>query len=179
LQPAVRLPVKFSVPKLRADLRSLADSNFLPVLSGEAKQGWRGAALRSPDGQATTLSDGAKNQDTPLMEKLPYLREVVSFFECELLRVRLLTQLPGAFIGEHTDLPPEDGLREARLHVPIRTNKRVEFRVGGKDIFMRPGELWYIDVSQPHSAGNGGRTPRVHLVVDCIVNDWLRNLIEA
>ena len=95
------------------------------------------------------------------------------------LLMRLIKALAEYEKLAHEVVATEDGLREARLHVPIRTNKRVQFRVGGKDIFMRPGELWYIDVSQPHSAGNGGRTPRVHLVVDCVVNDWLRNLIEA
>jgi hypothetical protein len=171
--------VTFSVPKLRADLRSARRSEWLPVLPGESRTGWRGAALRSHDGKATTLDYGASNRDTPLMQELPYLREVVNFFQCELRRVRLLTQLPGAFIGEHTDISAQEAMLEARLHVPIVTNKSVKFRVGGQDIFMRPGELWYIDVSQPHSAANQGRTARVHLVVDCVMNDWLQRLIGS
>lgn len=43
---------------------------------------------------------------------------------------------------------------------------------------MKPGELWYLNVNRYHSVTNGGSTDRIHLVIDCIVNDWLREMAE-
>lgn len=39
---------------------------------------------------------------------------------------------------------------------------------------MRQGEWWYLDVSQPHRVVNRSAQPRLHLVLDCQVNDWLQ-----
>ena len=44
---------------------------------------------------------------------------------------------------------------------------------------LAPGETWYLNVNLPHSVTNGGDEPRVHLVVDCEVNGWLRELFSA
>ena len=42
---------------------------------------------------------------------------------------------------------------------------------------MKEGECWYLDLSLPHWVENHGKTDRIHLVIDCLVNDWLRELI--
>jgi hypothetical protein len=39
---------------------------------------------------------------------------------------------------------------------------------------MAPGECWYLRLSDPHRVANRGETDRVHLLIDCRVNDWLR-----
>jgi hypothetical protein len=41
---------------------------------------------------------------------------------------------------------------------------------------MSPGELWYLNVSQPHRVWNKGPAARTHLVIDCAVNQWLLGL---
>jgi hypothetical protein len=42
---------------------------------------------------------------------------------------------------------------------------------------MAAGELWYLRLSDPHSVHNAGETARVHLVVDCIMNAALADLL--
>ena len=42
---------------------------------------------------------------------------------------------------------------------------------------MKVGEAWYLDVRKPHRAVNGGDTERIHIVVDVVSNQELRNLI--
>ena len=37
---------------------------------------------------------------------------------------------------------------------------------------MRSGEAWYTNINLPHGVENNGTTNRVHLVIDCIRNDW-------
>lgn len=84
---------------------------------------------------------------------------------------------PGSIIREHRDheLGFKDG--EVRIHVPIITNPDVAFFVNGDRLPMNPGEVWYIDFSLPHRVRNRGTTDRVHLVIDCIVDDWMRELL--
>jgi quercetin dioxygenase-like cupin family protein len=70
----------------------------------------------------------------------------------------------------------EDGV--IRLHIPVTTNPEVEFYLNDERIEMKTGELWYLDFSQKHRVENRGTADRIHLVVDCKVNDWLRELIQ-
>jgi hypothetical protein len=39
---------------------------------------------------------------------------------------------------------------------------------------MEAGTCWYVNVNLPHRASNHGHADRIHLVVDCCVNEWLR-----
>jgi hypothetical protein len=63
---------------------------------------------------------------------------------------------------------------QVRLHVPIYMNDRVVFFVGGEQIRMHPGRLYYVNFTKRHFVRNDGDTTRVHLVMDIKVNDWLR-----
>jgi hypothetical protein len=51
--------------------------------------------------------------------------------------------------------------------------------LGGQRVVMNEGECWYNDFNLPHSVANHGTTDRVHLVIDCVLNDWLRALFAA
>lgn len=178
-----RLPLTFDVEALRRDLLRVGDDDWAPVPIpgvGAAVPDWTGAALRSHDGEITSVGyQGRVYRDTPLIERAPYFAEVTRHFRCETRRVRLLTLRPGAAIGTHRDALEEDGVDVVRLHVPIITNDLVSFIVDGQALPLRPGETWFVDVSRPHSVANHGETARVHLVLDCVVNDWLAALLEA
>jgi quercetin dioxygenase-like cupin family protein len=116
--------------------------------------------------------------DTPLMAVCPAIQDFLSAFKCPVMSVRLLNLKKGAVIKEHRDheLAFEHG--EARLHIPIFTNEQVEFYVQGERIPMQPGECWYINANLPHRVANYGDIDRIHLVVDCVVNDWLTALFD-
>jgi mannose-6-phosphate isomerase-like protein (cupin superfamily) len=81
-------------------------------------------------------------------------------------------------VREHRDdrLGFADG--EARLHVPVHTGPEAEFLLNGRQVAMAAGECWYVDVSQPHAVANRGNAPRVHLVIDCVVDEWLERAIS-
>jgi hypothetical protein len=71
-----------------------------------------------------------------------------------------------------------------RIHLPLVSNEQVAFSswsLEGRRYtrVMRPGEAWYLDTRKPHTAVNGGGTPRVHLVVDVFSNRRLLQLLEA
>lgn len=172
-----KLPLAFDVEALRRDLQGVGNDDWTPIPIpgvGAAVPDWTGAALRSHDGEVTSVGyQGRVYRDTPLIERAPYFAEVVRHFHCETRRVRLLTLHPGATIGTHRDALEEDGLDVVRIHVPITTNDQVSFIVDGQALPLRPGETWFVDVSRPHSVANRGETARVHLVLDCVVNEWM------
>jgi hypothetical protein len=180
----VRLPLRFDAEALEADVERLAPDEWVPHFNTGIYEGdWSGVSLRSVGGKPTQLypdptADG-DHADTETLGRCPAIAAALRQFECRLQVVRLLRLGPGASIGEHRDyrLGHEDG--EVRFHVPITTNPGVEFVHEGELVPMEPGETWYLDFNQPHRVVNRGDGPRVHLVIDCYVNDWVDAQLEA
>jgi hypothetical protein len=114
-----------------------------------------------------------------MLERCSYIPKVLKTFECELESVRLLRLGVQSNIIEHRDymLGFEDGV--ARIHIPVETNPLVEFRLKGEVLQMREGEAWYLNFNLPHSVANDGKDARIHLVIDCLVNDWVSNIFAA
>jgi quercetin dioxygenase-like cupin family protein len=59
------------------------------------------------------------------------------------------------------------------------TDPRVGFFLGGERVPLGEGECWYMDFNLPHRVENDGDAARVHLVVDCVVNEWVRSLFPS
>ena len=140
--------------------------------------------LRSIDGREDNVisihaAAGAREwKDTPLLEKCPYLQSILNFFETRKNAVRLMKLDAGGVIKEHSDheLSFEEG--EVRFHIPVITNPGVEFYLQEEQVPMQEGECWYLNLSLPHKVKNAGATARVHLVIDCQVNDWVKALFS-
>jgi hypothetical protein len=126
-------------------------------------------------------------QDTPLYKYFTEVRELLSFLDGEVHRVRFMRLAPGGGeLERHTDQVDPDAGNSlgalARLHFPLKTNKDVLFSTWDqndeqKNYHFRFGECWVIDTRKPHKAINGGTEERIHLVVDTIVTPKLENLI--
>lgn len=115
----------------------------------------------------------------PLLAGCPYLCELLATFHCPQQAVRLLRLKAGSAIKEHRDheLGFENG--EIRLHLPVMTNPEVEFVLAVNRVVVSEGECWYLNFNLPHRVANCGATDRIHLIIDCVVNDWLRQLLLA
>ena len=177
-----RLPWRFDVAGLLADVDNLHPADWVPHFNTGCYEGeWSGAALRSVGGQPGRLypdpTASAAFGDTPLLARCPQVQSVLATFRCPLLAVRFLRLGPGSRIKEHADLDLgfDDG--EVRIHVPVSTGPGVEFLHHGERVDMAPGEAWYLDLNLRHAVVNNGDSPRVHLVVDCVVDDWLREAL--
>jgi hypothetical protein len=175
----LKLPFRFDPVRLVADLAHVSPAEWIPHINRRHYDGgWSGAALRSIGGAADNLVPEAHGaavfQDTALLGRCAYFPEVLATFRCPLQAVRLLRLHAGSTIAEHVDsaLDFEDG--EVRIHVPIVTSEHVKFVLDGCRLIMAPGESWYTNVNLPHSVENPGTTDRIHLVLDCLVDDWLR-----
>ncbi|HEX7277471.1 MAG TPA: aspartyl/asparaginyl beta-hydroxylase domain-containing protein [Acidimicrobiales bacterium] len=179
-----RLPLRFDASALLADARALPADDWVPHFNTAYYEGdWSGAALRSVGGAARQLyPDPAAvtpYADTPLLARCPAAAGALRTFRCPLLAVRFLRLGPGSRIREHRDynLGFDDG--EVRIHVPLSTGPGVEFLHDGERVDMAEGEAWYLDLNLRHSVVNGGEQPRIHLVIDCIVDEWLRTLLTG
>jgi mannose-6-phosphate isomerase-like protein (cupin superfamily) len=139
---------------------------------------WTALPLRSPNGDLTNpIAEsffGAEFKDTQLLNSLPSLVKLMENLKCEKFSVRLLNLKAGAYIKPHKDhdLSFENG--EARLHFPIFTNENVKFYLEDSLLTMKEGDCWYINANLTHQVFNDGLTDRIHLVIDCKVNDWLK-----
>lgn len=176
----VRLPVIFDPARLRADLAVLAGSAWTPHFVPQNYKGdWGVMPLRAPVGadhpilQIAAQPDARDFADAPALQHAPYLRAVLTHFDCALRSVRLMRLGPGSCIREHRDggLCAEEGL--VRLHIPILTNSQVRFEVNRRPVVMAPGEVWYLRLSDPHRVDNAGADARVHLVIDAEMSPWL------
>ena len=178
---AVRLPLQFDPAGLQSDLARLGAGEWVAHFNtGYFTGDWSGAALRSVAGSGTTVyadMNHGEFADTALLQQCQHLRAVVETFQCPLRSVRLLRLTAGSIIREHRDYDLGYDAGEVRIHVPVITNSQVEFYLDNRRILMGEGECWYLDLNRPHRVHNLGGTDRVHLVIDCQLNDWLRDLI--
>jgi hypothetical protein len=183
MKAAVKLPLSFDPANLQADLDRIDPAEWLTHFNTQYFEGgWTGVALRAAPGNAQTLHvDPAAQKfvDTTAMLRCPNIARAVAMLQCPLKSVRLLKLTAGSSIREHRDddLGWEAG--ELRLHVPIITNAEVEFFLNGQRVVMKEGECWYLDLSLPHRVENRSNADRIHLVIDCLLNDWLRATIDA
>jgi hypothetical protein len=176
------LPLSFDVPSLAAEALDLAPGDWVPHFNRDVYEGeWTGVAFRSAGGAAAQLyPDPAPNApfaDTELLDRCPAYRSALAQFGCPIMAARLLALAPGAALKEHQDyrLAWDDG--EIRVHVPIVTAAGVTFVHDGLPVELCAGEAWYLNLNKPHSATNSSTTTRIHLVVDCVVDSWLTELV--
>lgn len=58
-----------------------------------------------------------------------------------------------------------------RTHIPIITNSKVIFIVGGETKYLKEGEIWEIDNTKEHSVNNNSNIDRIHLLIDYKIYD--------
>ena len=175
------LPFAFEPASLKHDLAAICPDEWTPHYNESDYGGlWQGIALRSATGSYRDLHAGhpgaAGFTDTDLAARCPSLRRVMAGFRCPLNSVRLLSLAPGSFIHEHCDAGTSYEEGEVRIHVPVQTSPDVEFYVCGERLRLDEGGCYYVNVNLPHRVNNRGSEPRIHLVIDLVVNDWVRSL---
>ncbi|RZM21788.1 MAG: hypothetical protein EOO88_31480 [Pedobacter sp.] len=184
----IRFKEQFDAAQMRQELACLEDELWKNHYNRSNYEGdWSTIQLRSVNGrtdnntaiQVAALQGGSIYRDTPLMEQCGYIRQVADFFEMDKTTIRLMKLGAGAIIKPHVDdaLNFEEG--EVRIHIPVVTNPGLKFYLEDERLVMEEGSCWYLNLSRKHSVVNEGNTDRVHLVIDGIVNDWLRNYFAA
>jgi len=174
----LKLPFAFDVNKLQEETSQLLSEKWaLHYNSRDFEGDWEALPLRSVNGDINNILalDGNNNfADTPFMAHVPYTRQVIDHIQCPKMSVRLLNLKKGAVVHAHSDhdLYYEEG--EVRLHIPVFTNEMIEFYLDEERVMMKEGECWYLNLAMMHRLHNKSASDRVHLVIDCKVNDWLK-----
>lgn len=126
---------------------------------------------------------------TEAARHLPSVIKILDRIPAEKDRVRLMRLAPnGGLVARHTDIfDPTFGTRPGslvRLHVPLITHPKVAFSMWDHEGNLETknfetGSLFYCDVRKPHSIRNDSLDDRIHLVVDVVCNDAIREWLTA
>lgn len=181
----IKLPFNFEVPKMFKEAKALQLDNFeyYDVIPLRSPAHLVDTSLPFPP-PAEDYADGSWTDwlDTNALKKSPYLTSVIDFFKenTTVNLVRLLRLAPHSTVKEHTD--PTLGLEieksVIRLTIPILNNENVTFYLNNTPVLMKPGECWYMRLTDPHKVINNGDEERINLTIDMIPNDWIRQLIR-
>lgn len=183
-----QIPCVISLTALQLQVDGLLHGAWVEhVNNNDYSGGWDVLPLRCqrqhlhahPILQGFSIANGDDWESLPLLAQLPEIECLFNQLQCPIKSARLMRLKAGAEIKPHRDheLSIEHG--EARLHVPIHTSDAVSFVVDNKKIPMRAGELWYFNADQIHEVYNRGSEDRINLVIDCVANNWLCEVIRA
>lgn len=175
----LKLPFLFDAGLLRQEVNALSAPVWLPHYQVKHYEGeWSAIPLRSINGNANDIiiapGSNPDYQDTVFLQNSPYLQRVLKSFHCPLQAVRLLKLNAGSHIKEHRDLELNFESGEIRLHIPVITHSDVEFLLDEERLTLQEGECWYMNFNLPHSIHNRSHINRIHLVIDALVNDWVK-----
>lgn len=181
----IKLPFNFDVVKMLEETKILQSGNFeyYDVIPLRSPAHLVDTSLPFPP-PAEDYADGSWTDwlDTSALNKSPYLTSIVNFFKehTTVNLVRLLRLAPHATVKEHTD--PTLGLEieksVIRLTIPILNNENVTFYLNNTPVLMKPGECWYMRLTDPHKVINNGNEERINLTIDIIPNDWIKQVIK-
>ncbi|ARV13864.1 aspartyl/asparaginyl beta-hydroxylase domain-containing protein [Polaribacter sp. SA4-12] len=185
IKDRIQLPFHFDVHKMLSETKALALEQFeyYKVIQLRAPAHLVDTSLPFPP-PANDYADGSWTDwlNTTALNKSPYLKSIIEIFQknTNVTLVRLLRLAPNSIVKEHTD--PTLGLEVEksviRLTIPILNNDKMVFNLNKSPVHMKPGECWYLKLTDPHEVINNGNEERINLTIDMTPNDWLRDLIK-
>jgi len=177
----LKLPFYFDIDLLNLEMNNILSSEWLNHFNtGDYENGLTNIPLRSANGRLN-YSMPVLNQNflnTDILKRCTYFQTVLDIFKCEKNAVQLMSLEPGGVIKPraHPGICFEDGL--ARLYIPIVTDPTIMFVIDGEPIHFSCGAAWYLNTSCIHSVANASSYPKIHLILDCIPNAWLKQVFD-
>ncbi|GMG86144.1 aspartyl/asparaginyl beta-hydroxylase domain-containing protein [Biformimicrobium ophioploci] len=111
---------------------------------------------------------------------LPLMREVIERHYSPggiVLRAMAAKLAPGGIIKPHIDAHPS--FRHAhRIHIPITSNSRVRFNIGGQPHRFEVGKIYELNNQLQHSVMNRGNEDRITFIFDYLPPER-RNEVRA
>ncbi len=170
-----RLPVHFDSARLAAEVARFSEDDWRPH-----PQGFEGnSALLLISAHGSLDDDGllGPQKPTPLLQRCPYLKQVLASFETVLGRTRLMRLAPNADAKAHMDASYYWHQR-VRIHVPIQTHPDISFHTGDSSVHMEAGDCWIFNTWKMHTVKNSTDQTRIHLVADSVGSGAFWDLIE-
>ncbi len=171
-----RLPLTVDAARLRAEVEALPAESW-------ATTGGRVGVHRETGSlflRGYAPAEGEKPiEDRPVLDLLPYCREII---ETQLgsapLRC-LMARLPGGkFVAEHADIGPYFA-KTIRIHVPVITHPLAWMMCDRLCYVMAPGEVWALNNSARHAVWNADPAQaRTHMICDFLATPALLDLLR-
>jgi hypothetical protein len=169
--------IELDAARLAEDLDRSRDINYdEPYEEFVCGNPWKSAMLWAPGGDIHAAI-GQYDPSRPAAftahaEHLPYVQEILrTYFDTDKVTFARLVPFTNSVLIPHCDyVELSDDLSKQRiahrLHIVLATAENAMFSETDTVYRMRSGEVWFIDVTRPHSAGVLGDTRRVHLLID-------------
>jgi hypothetical protein len=163
-RPFYRLPVRFDVERLRAEVEALPADAW--SRHPQENEGNTAARLISVGG-AENDSVSGEMRPTPALLSSPYIQQVLASFGTVWSRSRLMRIAGGGAVPPHSDTNHHWFYR-VRVHIPVITRPEVRFHCAEQSVHMAAGEAWIFDNWRPHKVLNPASEARIHLVADTV-----------
>jgi len=115
------------------------------------------------------------------LERSPYIRSILASLGGVIGNTALMGLPAGETVDAHFDTNAYWDAR-VRVHIPVRTNKKVSFTCGQRDeeqtIQMKSGHIYLFDNHLGHSVTNKGKSTRLHLTVDLVGSRRFWKLVQ-
>lgn len=159
---------------------SQIDEQWTSVYSEYHTGGWQTLSLLNSTSKPTdTVIEDCDPVETTLLEKMPGTRALLYGLGFEYMWARLARLEPNAFMHEHRDYQELKDVRRLRLHIPVITNPFSSIIIDRTRIHLALGHIWKLNPIHRHAAGNFGKEPRIHIILDCYVDETLDALVGA
>lgn len=167
-----------TIEKMEREI-ALLDIPWSEAYTDYQSSGWKTISLMNQSGQSedVVIGDGSAIE-TDIMSFLPTLKSYINFLPLHYMWVRLAKLEPNSFLWEHKDYTDLSDRKRLRFHLPISTNKSSLLILLGHQVHLGKGYLWKLDPQVAHGACNMGPSARIHLIIDCYVDDILENLLN-
>lgn len=181
---AIKLPMTFDVEKLAQEVEGVGLNEFMyyDVLPLRSPAHLVDSSIPFPP-PADDYADGSwcDWMNTPSLERSPYLKSIVEMFQehTKVTLVRALRLEKGNVVKEHRDVTLGLQVEKSviRLTIPVVKEEKSLFYLNNKIVPMKPGECWYMRLTDPHQVINKSDRDRINITIDMIPNEWVRNLI--
>lgn len=117
-------------------------------------------------------------EDRPILDELPYVRQLIEREIGSRPQRSLLARLPpGASVALHVDRGPYFA-KTLRVHVPVESHDRAWMICAGLAYYMKPGEAWALNNVAVHGVWNAHPSlSRTHLICDFLPDGTLLDLL--
>ena len=103
-----------------------------------------------------------------------YVDQLVRIMDGVMGRAVMTKLKPHGTIYPHSD----DGLYwllRDRYHLVLKSANGSHFKVGGEEVRMQEGELWWFDPTVSHEAFNDSNEDRIHIIFDVLSAHSMRS----
>lgn len=181
---AIKLPLSFDVDKMVKEVESIGLNEFLyyDVLPLRSPAHLVDPSIPFPP-PADDYADGSWCDwlNTKSLERSPYIKSIVEMFQehTKVTLVRALRLEKGNVVKEHRDVTLGLQVERSviRLTIPVIKDEKADFYLNNEIVPMKPGECWYMRLTDPHQVINKSERDRINITIDMIPNEWVRNLI--